>query len=83
MTVTYRLRCAGTLDHYVFSDEAHAKQWLNQDIVKTHHATMRLEQVEVGPFVRCSKCKGEGFTRSVRLIRKLSVADLLEGTNGV
>ena len=75
---TMRLRCNrkdSTLDEYLFTDLDHARTWLTQPFVRP--GDYRLEEVEVGEMTRCKHCKGEGFTQSVKLVRRLSVEDFL------
>ena len=77
MTKTNRMRRATerTLDGYIFTDRAHAREWLRQPFVDM--AGIQLEEVEVGPLVPCPRCGGSGHRRDVRVIRRLTTEEAL------
>lgn len=75
--ITIRMKQCGvdrTLAGYVFTDRAHARLWLSQPFV--HRDDVLLEEVEAGPWQPCQRC-GVGHTRVVKLIRRLSIDDLV------
>lgn len=76
---TIRMRRCGmdrTLDGYVFSDMAHARQWLSQGFVR--RAEIQLEEVTVEPPKRCPRCDGAGHLDVVRFLRKLTPQEIAD-----
>jgi hypothetical protein len=65
-----------TLDGYVFSDLAHARLWLSQSFVVATGVV--LDEVEIGPLLRCKRCDGSGFHQTTRSIRPLTVREVLD-----
>lgn len=53
-----------TLNGYVFSDRAHARQWLSQKFVDLSEIT--LQEVSLGELRRCRMCDGTGYHLSVK-----------------
>lgn len=76
---TIRMRYHKEPDHtsngYIFTNVAHARDWLTQKFVRP--AEISLEEVAVGDLVRCRHCDGSGYKQSVRSVRKLSVGEFL------
>jgi len=69
-----------TLNGYIFNDENHARLWLRQAwFTPEKLSRIRLERVEVGEFVACERCRGEGRIQSVRKIKDVDVGEFLKG----
>jgi hypothetical protein len=64
-----------TLTGYLFTDREHARVWLTQKWVKPGRFT--LQEVEVGPMVRCKRCGGTGYHQTVERVRDLTVEEFL------
>ena len=64
-----------TLDGYIFTDREHARQWLSQVCIKRDE--VRLEEVAVGPVMCCPRCGGSGVRQDVKLLRKITIEELL------
>ena len=82
MSKTFRLierSKDSTLTGYVFTGPEHAREWLTQKWVKPGRFT--LQEVDVGPFIRCKRCDGSGSHRTVRLVRDLTVEEFLATTD--
>lgn len=75
--ITIRMRLSGerTLDGYIFTDLAHAHQWLSQAFVERDK--IQLDEVEVGPWMPCPRCGGDGHRRDVKLVRRLTPEEVL------
>ncbi len=66
----------GDLDGYIFTDEAHARRWLQQGFVADWD--IRLERVELKNDGICPHCRGSGTSeRHAKVIQRLSVAEFL------
>lgn len=76
-TTIRMLRCGvdRTLDGYIFTDRAHARLWLSQAFCKG--ADIRLEEVELGPIMRCARCGGTGHRQDVKRGRSLTLDEVL------
>lgn len=77
-TTTIRLRRyegESTLNDYIFTDAAHAHQWLSQ--VWVERGKVHLDVVVVGPFMPCPRCGGDGHRRDVKLVRRLTAEEVL------
>lgn len=75
--LTVRMRRCGpdrTLNGYVFTDMAHARQWLSQEFVK---GDVDLDEVEIGPIVRCRSCNGSGFRQDQKMRGRLTLEEVL------
>jgi hypothetical protein len=80
MTETIRLGCSGELNGYVFTDMAHASEWLRQSFVHDMKE-VSLEVVDIGPLMPCPRCQGRGFRQDIkRTGRKLTVEEFLGGS---
>ena len=67
-----------TLTGYLFTDLKHAYEWLTQKWVKPE--LFALQEVDVGPLVRCRRCDGSGFHQTVKPLRRLTVDEFLRET---
>jgi hypothetical protein len=76
-TITYRLREFGehtTLDGYLFGDEDHAIEWLNQEYIKSEWPNYLVEKVKVRE-ATCKHC-GSDF-KEIEVICDYSVKKFL------
>jgi len=79
MTMTIRICHCGqdhTLNGYIFTDFSHAQKWLSQEWIDGEDVT--LEEIEVGPFTRCSRCDGSDFRQDTKTIGRLTLNEVLE-----
>lgn len=77
--ITIRMKRCGidnTLHGYVFSDRAHARQWLAG--YTSESAGFQFEEVQVGPLMPCPRCGGAGHRQDVKAIRRLTFAEVLQ-----
>lgn len=75
---TIRMRRCGpdrTLDGYVFSDRDHARRWLSQEFV---NGDVDLDEVQVGPLIKCRSCQGSGFRQDIRTLGRLTIEEALQ-----
>jgi hypothetical protein len=66
-----------TLLGYVFTNFQHAREWLSQEIIDKE--AYSLEEVEAGPIERCPRCGGSGTTQVVKVMRRLTAREFLDG----
>lgn len=78
---TIRLRTGPDrdLEGYLFSDEAHARQWLSQKLIREHLDEYYLERLEISAEeATCPTCRGTGcMPRRFRVLGRLSAAEFL------
>ena len=72
-------RCAidQTLHGYVFCDRTHARKWLGQYAEQADRFS--LEEVEVGPLMPCPRCGGHGYRQDVKVVSKVTYAEVMTG----
>jgi len=76
MTTTIRMRRCGpdhTLDGYIFTNHDHARAWLSQPFVNMDEIV--LEEIEVGPLMRCRHCNGTGHRQDTKIVRRLTAEE--------
>lgn len=78
-TTTIRMRiCDGdrTLNGYIFANRDHARQWLSQPFMADKK--VQLEEVEVGPMTKCSRCGGSGIHPArVKVLREITIKEVV------
>ena len=76
LRVVRRHRPHADLHGYVFTDLAHAREWLCQSFVADMQ--MMLEPVDVGPLMPCPRCNGQGWRQDIKVTGpKMTVGEFL------